>query len=101
MAEFMLFTIVITAFVVGRTAVHQNPSNTLKIRNYFGLLVSIVILVYAFVKKSGIPVTPRVGPVGNPPDDAVITAMWVLFGVSMVLGISGIIFFTYSLLKKK
>lgn len=43
---------------------------------------------------------PKVGPIGNGLSSSVEAMIWVLFGISMILGIGGVIYFTYSIIKR-
>lgn len=73
----------------------------MKKKNYYvGLIASIYLIIYAILKLNQF-FAPKVGPVGNGPSDTVVAVVWVLFGISMILGLSGVIYFSYSIIKTK
>ncbi|PWV94465.1 hypothetical protein DFQ01_13030 [Paenibacillus cellulosilyticus] len=63
-------------------------------------MASIFLVFYGIWKKNKF-FEPKVGPVGNGLSDELVKTVWILFGISMVLGIGGIIYFTYAMFKKK
>jgi len=49
---------------------------------------------YLFVKE------PKVGAVGNGPNDTLMRIKSILFGITMILGVGGVIFFSYSIFNR-
>jgi hypothetical protein len=73
----------------------------IKKNNYYVKLgASILMIIVAFWKLNQF-YAPKVGPIGNSPSDSVVVMVWVLFGISMILGFGGVIYFTYSIIKKR
>lgn len=58
------------------------------------------MIIVAFWKLNQL-YAPKVGPIGNGPSDTIVAMVWVLFGISMILGFGGVIYFTYSIIKKR
>lgn len=74
--------------------------NYLRKRKYYsGLIASIFLICYAFWKLNRF-YEPKVGPIGSGPSDTVEAWIWILFGISMILGFGGVIYFAYSILKR-
>lgn len=69
-------------------------------RYYAGLIVSLFLIGYGIWKLNRF-FAPKVGPVGNGPSETLINVVWILFSMTMILGIGGAIYFTYSIFKKK
>jgi len=38
---------------------------------------------------------PKVGPVGNGLSDTNVKIVWILFGISLISGVGGVIYFSY------
>ena len=65
-----------------------------------GLTVSFLLIGYGLWELNNF-FKPKVGPIGNGPSDTIINLVWITFGINMVLGLGGVIYFAYALLKKK
>lgn len=74
--------------------------SNIKQKHFVGLFGSIFLILYGIWKLNHF-FEPKVGPVGNGLSDTDVKIVWILFGISMVLGVGGVIYFSYSLLKKK
>ena len=81
----------------------REMKGVMNIRNrmiYLRLGASILLIIFGFWKLNQF-FAPKVGPIGNGPSDLLVVTVWVLFGITMVLGFGGTIYFTYLIIKKK
>lgn len=72
----------------------------MKQKNIAGLIVSLFLICYGIWKLNRF-FAPKIGPVGNGPSELLVNIVWVLFSITMLLGIGGAIYFIYSMFKKK
>ncbi|URN93005.1 MAG: hypothetical protein NAG76_14270 [Candidatus Pristimantibacillus lignocellulolyticus] len=73
--------------------------SNIKQRKIVGLFASIFLIFYGIWKLNRF-FEPKVGPVGNGPSDTLVGIVWLLFGTSMILGVGGVIYFSYSINKR-
>ncbi len=73
--------------------------SNIKQKKLVGLFASIFLTFYGIWKLNNF-FEPKVGPVGNGPSDTVVEIVWILFGISMILGVGGVIYFSYSIFKR-
>lgn len=69
-------------------------------KHFMGLTVSIILIIYSAWMLYKF-YEPKVGPVGHGPSLAVVIIAWILFGISLILGTVGIIYFLIQIVKKK
>jgi len=69
-------------------------------KHYVNLTASILFLMYSFWKLHYF-FAPKVGPIGNGLSHLQVQIIWVLFGLSMVLGFGVLIYSIYCILKNK
>lgn len=74
-------------------------ASNIKQKNFVGLFASIFLIFYGIWKLNKF-FEPKVGPVGNGPSDTIVQIVWILFGTSMILGVGGVIYFSYSIFKR-
>ena len=73
---------------------------SIKKRNYVGLIVSIFMIFFGIWKLYNF-FAPTVGPIGNGPTVTIIYFVWILFIINMIVGVGGVIYFAYSIFRKK
>lgn len=62
--------------------------SNIKQKNYVGLFASIFLILYGIWKLNNF-FEPKVGPVGNGLSNTDVKIVWILFGISMILGVGG------------
>lgn len=73
--------------------------SNIKKKKHVGLIGSIIFIFYNIWKLNKF-LEPKVGPVGSGPSETLVKLVWILFGTSMILGIGGVIYFSYSIIKR-
>lgn len=73
--------------------------SNVKQKNYVGLFASILLILYGIWKLNNF-FEPKVGPVGNGLSNTDVKIVWILFWISMILGVGGVIYFSYSIFKR-
>lgn len=66
---------------------------------YVNLVAAIFFLAYSFWKLDHF-FAPKVGPIGNGPSQGIVITIWILFSISMIVGL-GILFHSiYRIIKQ-